>query len=126
MEKMQTDTLVLLVDDELDICVFLSEYLAHNNIESFSATTIDQALNIAHNNHICAVFLDNNLLNNVQGVEYIPQFKQINPNCKVYMLTSDATDKTRQRAHLLGADGFIVKPFDFETFNEILKSLSNH
>ena len=114
---------VLLVDDEIDICDFLSEYVQQKNIQSFYATDIDSALTTARNNSIGVVFLDNNLLSNVKGVEYIPQFKEINEDCKVYMLTANTKPEVKERANVLGADGFIEKPFDFETLDEVLENL---
>ena len=123
MNKTDTDKTVLLVDDEMDICDFLSEYLNERNINSHFATNIEKALEIAQEQPLSLIFLDNNLLSNVKGVEYIPQFKEINPSCKVYMLSANSKPEVRQRAHVLGADGFITKPFDFEVFDKVLESL---
>lgn len=125
MNQTQTDKTVLLVDDEMDICDFLSEYLRDRNIHSLFATNIEKALELAETNRISLIFLDNNLLSNVKGVEYIPRFKQINPACKVYMLSANSKPEVRQRAHLLGADGFIAKPFDFEAFDKVLENITH-
>jgi DNA-binding response OmpR family regulator len=121
MNQTDTDKAVLLVDDEIDICDFLSEYLHDRNINSFFATNIEKALEIAQSRQISLIFLDNNLLSNVKGVEFIPQFKQLNPHCKVYMLSANSKPEVRQRAQLLGADGFIAKPFNFEEFDKVLE-----
>ncbi|MFC1809385.1 response regulator [Candidatus Omnitrophota bacterium] len=125
MNQTDTDKAVLLVDDEVDICDFLSEYLQDRNLKSYSATNIEKALEIAQEKSIDLIFLDNNLLSNVKGVEFIPEFKKINPTCKVYMLSANSKPEVRQRAQLLGADGFIAKPFDFVAFDSVLEKLIN-
>ena len=125
MEIKNTQKTVLLVDDEIDICDFLSEYLEERNIKVYSATNIEDAFKIAKTNKIDLVFLDNNLLHIVKGVEYIPHFKLSNPNCKVYMLTANHQPELREHARLQGADGFILKPFDFESFQEAINKLIN-
>lgn len=114
---------VLLVDDEIDICDFLSEYLEERNIKAYSATNIEDAFKIAKMNKIDLIFLDNNLLHIIKGVEYIPHFKLLNPYCKVYMLTANHQPELREHARLQGADGFILKPFDFESFQNAIEEL---
>ena len=119
----QNDRNVLLVDDEIDICDFLSEYVQQKNIRPFYATDIHVALQTARDNSIGVVFLDNNLLSNIKGVEFIPEFKKINEKTKVYMLTANTKPEVRKRADVLGADGFIEKPFDFETLDAVLDNI---
>ncbi len=114
---------VLLVDDEVDICDFLADYLKDNEIQSFAANDITSALEIAMRHKIDLIFLDNNLLNNVKGIDYIPQFKSINPNCKVYMLTANTQPEVKEKSQIRGSDGFIQKPFDFDTFDMVINSL---
>ena len=114
---------VLLVDDEIDICDFLSEYLEDKSIKSFSAIDIETALKIAKENRIDLIFLDNNLLRITKGVEYIPHFKLFNPQCKVYMLTANHQPSLREHAQLQGADGFILKPFEFDEFQKVIDEL---
>lgn len=118
-----TKKTVLLVDDELDICDFLSEYLQDRQITSYYATDIEGALAIACDHRIDIVFLDNNLLNQVNGVDYIPRFREINPQCKIYMLTANTTPEIKNRAERYGADGFIAKPFEFAVFDRIIMGL---
>ncbi len=120
MEVENQQKKVLLVDDEIDICDFLAEYLEERNIKAYTATDIENAFKIAKTNKIDLVFLDNNLLHIVKGVEFIPHFKMFNPNCKVIMLTANHQPELKEHARLQGADGFILKPFDFSSFQEAI------
>ncbi len=124
MAKTSTKKSVLLVDDEVDICDFLSEYIAQKDYNPLCANEIQQALAIAKKQSPAIIFLDNNLLDNIRGVDYIPQFKAFNESCKVYMLTANSKPEVRQRAEENGADGFIEKPFDFATLDKVLESLA--
>ena len=114
---------VLLVDDEMDICDFLCEYVEDKNLNAYQATDIETALEIATKIKVDLVLLDNNLLSNVQGVEYIPEFKLRNDTCKVFILTANTRAEVFNRAQELGADGFIAKPFDFSTLDNALDCL---
>ncbi len=122
--KTYQDKSVLLVDDEITICDFLSEYIQQKKITSFYATDIATALKTAQEQKIDVIFLDNNLLANLQSVDFIPEFKKYNQDCKIYMLTANSRPEVREKAHQLGAEGFIEKPFDFATLDKVLDNLA--
>jgi len=111
---------VLLVDDELDICDFLQEYLDIRGITGIIANSIEEALPILKEQTIDIIFLDNNLRSETKGVEILPEFKSLQPHCKIFMLTADSSEDLKNQAIMTGASGVIVKPFSFESFDSAI------
>jgi len=117
-------TSVLIVDDESEICTCLAEYLEDRGFKSFWATEIPAALSIAQAVPLDVILLDNHLSDNCKGIAHIPSFKALQPaNGVLYMLTADPKMGVQEQAHQCGADGFIMKPFDFDLFDLFIDKL---
>jgi len=69
------------------------------------------------------VILDNNLLNSVKGVDYIPELKRINPKCKIYMITANSRPEVIDQACSHGIEGYLLKPFDFTIFDDLIEKI---
>ena len=61
----------------------------------------------------------------VNGIEVLEQLKtkQETKSIPVIVLTSSAEDPDIKRCYALGANSYIVKPVNFESFAESIKSL---
>lgn len=116
---MNNHSQILILDDELDICYLLSNFLkkhypkvdAIHTLESLSKVNI-------HDYHI--LFIDNNLIDG-SGFDKIPEIKTKNPKLKIIAISAFDTSAERSVAIENGATIFVGKPFQQD---EILKVLS--
>lgn len=84
-----------------------------------------EALNMIHEHDIDCVILDWNMpkLNGEEVLKYIRVFKKFD-KIKIIMATTEAERTKVLNAIKNGADGYIVKPFNSETFfSKVAKSI---
>ena len=99
---------VLLVDDEIDICLLLSGILQREGFKTAYALTLKEATNKLLSDRYEVVFLDLNLPDGV-GYQLIPLIRE-NPQTKIIVVSAYDSEKTKAREE--GADYFIPKPFN--------------
>ena len=110
---------VLLVDDEVDICLLLSGILQREGFQTAYALSLEDAKAKLSTDKFEAVFLDLNLPDGV-GYQLIPAIKESN-DAKVIVVS--AYDSEKKKATEEGADYFIAKPFNRESILTALKQL---
>jgi len=108
---------ILIVDDELDICLLLSGYLKKNGFEVICTTSIGDAIESAGKVKIDAIFLDHNLPDGY-GIANIAVFKSICP-CDIYIIS--AMSNLKDEALKNGADYFFEKPLSLNRIKEVLE-----
>lgn len=112
---------VLVVDDSISVRKSLQSILEAKKIKVYTAKDGSEALNILENKTVDLVITDLEMPI-MHGYELIsrirkePKFKDL----PIIVLTSRGTPKHQEKAYALGADGYIVKPFDEQTISEIL------
>lgn len=111
---------ILIIDDEVDICIMLAKYLKTLSFETDYASTVKQTiLNIdAHAYDL--LFVDLNLLEG-SGYDVIDYAKKLNLSSKIIVIS--AHDSESSRVIERGADIFVAKPFTTRTIHEALKTL---
>ncbi len=57
----------------------------------------------------------------LSGLDVLTKLREMDPHARVIIGTADVQDFSRKQAEDLGAFGFIVKPFDSEAVQEIVK-----
>lgn len=110
---------VLLVDDEVDICLLLSGILQREGFETAYALSMAEATTKLSAHEFEAVFLDLNLPDGV-GYQLIPLIKE---NNKTKIIVVSAYDSEKSKAKEEGADYFIAKPFNRNSILTALKQL---
>lgn len=122
---------ILILDDELmwqmtteEMCtdilrtIFSDRNLTTNNtIQFFKASTVETAKEILCENEIQLFLLDKDLgldknKKKISGVDYIAEFKSIQPLCQIIMLTADTSAKDIARAMNNGASNYLFKTND--------------
>src|SRR5688572_25642622 len=98
---------VLLVDDEVDICLLLSGILQREGFQTSYALSLNEAEGKLGMDDYKVVFLDLNLPDGV-GYSLIPEIRK-NKNTKIVIVS--AYDSEKEQAKKEGADYFIAKPF---------------
>ena len=117
-----TGQIVLIVDDEPDICYLLGGMLKQRNLDPFFANTLTDAEKVLKNKNPALLFLDNRLPDGF-GLDFIPFIKKNFPATKVIMMTAHDSLSDRKRAFAEGADLFLSKPLSKEVINTALNSL---
>jgi two-component system, OmpR family, response regulator len=113
----------LLIDDETDICYLLSLILKKLDIQSVSASSLDETDHVIQSGEsFNLIFLDNHLPDGL-GVSYIQKLKKRYPGTALIMITAQDSKAEEANAKNSGIDYFISKPFSSET---ILNTIGNH
>jgi len=99
----------LLVDDEPEICLLLSNMLRRTGTQCVFAHSMEQGRLALSRNQFDLVFLDVNLPDGL-GYELVPEIKAAHPETQAIAISAMETEG--QRALDAGADLFIAKPFD--------------
>lgn len=112
---------VLVVDDELDICLMVNRYLQNLQFETHYALTVKEArLEVSASNYEL-MFIDLNLTDG-SGYEVIKYVHDLNLSSKIIVIS--AHDNEANNAIKMGASLFIPKPFTLKMINEALKTLN--
>ena len=122
----KTQRVVLLVDDDEDEHeIFLS---ALNNLGDeltfVSAVSCDHALKILSSVMPDVIFLDVNMprINGIKCLEEIRKIKKLS-RVPVYIYSTGINSKEGQKAILLGAEDYIIKPNSINALSSILREI---
>jgi two-component system chemotaxis response regulator CheY len=121
---MISDLKVLLCDDSLMVIKKMTDTLKALGVEQIQ-TALDgnQAISLYKLKKPDVVFLDH-VMPNKTGLEALAEIKVIDPDAKVYMLSSMGTVGKREEAHKVGALGFLQKPVESAQIKQILDELT--
>jgi len=115
---------ILLVDDEEELRTTLQELLEHSRHHVTSCGTAVRAKEAVHNGKFDISLLDIRLPDG-DGLELLREFRSVDPDMGVIMMTGYAEVDTAVDAIRLGADDFLKKPFDLDELlvriDELLK-----
>ncbi len=101
---------ILIVDDDVELCLLLSLRLAANGYEATSHHTTKDALRAIGLERLDAVLLDLRL-GAENGFEVLDAVRKRSPDLPVVILTAHGSVETAVEAMERGAFGFITKPF---------------
>ncbi|MDC0216620.1 sigma-54 dependent transcriptional regulator [Pelagibacteraceae bacterium] len=104
---------VLIIDDEKDICFLISEILKDEKYTTFTAQNSDEAISNFYKNKPDLIILDVWLSNSkLDGIEILKEFKNINKNIPVIIISGHGTVDLAVSAIKNGAYDFLEKPFN--------------
>lgn len=112
---------ILVIDDEIDICMLLTEYLHKHGYHVSSAYSGKSALNLLEKESFDLVLTDFRL-GDIDGLEIIIRIKDKNPSLPVVMITGYSDIKMAVRIIKLGAYDYVTKPIYPD---EILLTIKN-
>jgi two-component system, OmpR family, response regulator len=110
---------ILIVDDEPDICYFLSVNLSKRGFITSSANSISGAEKEIHEQHPQIVLLDNHLPDG-RGIDFLQKVSIEYPEMKVIMITAHDTPQDRSKAYTNGSSFFLSKPFTIAAINQVV------
>ena len=104
---------VLIIDDEKDICFLISEILKDEKYTTYTAQNSDAAIANFNKNKPDLVILDVWLSNSkLDGIEILKEFKNINKNIPIIIISGHGTVDLAVSAIKNGAYDFLEKPFN--------------
>lgn len=118
---------VLIADDNKDFCNILNEYLSTQDDLNILGLAKDgaEALDIISKDVPDVLILDI-IMPHIDGLGVLEKLNNMNLERypKIIVLSAVGQDKITQRAISLGADYYVVKPFDFEILVQRIRELS--
>ena len=101
---------VLIVDDEKNIRMTLSQVLSSMDMNPESAVNGEEALNMMQKNRYTMILLDLKMPG-IDGMEVLRRISTMRPDIKIIIITAYGTVEAAIEAMRLGAADFIQKPF---------------
>ena len=111
---------ILVVDDEFLIRYTLEEGLKDRGYDAKSAGTIEEAVECVKKFHPNVVILDN-LLEHSVGMDEIATFKNMDEDIQVILMTAYCSVSQAVEATKRGAYDYVLKPFDVDEIDFIIK-----
>lgn len=105
------DRLILVVEDEYDIGDIIEHYLKREGMRVIRAMNGKQAIEIHTTQRVDLILLDIKLPE-LNGWEVLKRIRQSNQRTPVIMLTALDQDVDKVTALRMGADDFVIKPFN--------------
>ena len=110
---------VLIIDDEIDLCVLLSLYFKKRQVHVTCVNSLAEATKILPSLRPTLIFIDNNLPDGF-GIHLIPAIKKNLPTAIIIVTTGYNADLINSNALSLGADVFMDKPYSLDQVGEVL------
>jgi CheY-like chemotaxis protein len=114
---------VLVVDDEVEICLLLAGMLEKLGFKAQCVHTIADASKKVKEEMFNLVFLDLNLPDGL-GFHLIEKAKKSNPDMKIIIISAYDSNIERKRAEAEGANYFLPKPFNRQMIREALAEIN--
>lgn len=112
---------VLVVDDEIDICILLGRQLEKLGLEVSYCLTIKEAIEKLSLEAYSLIFIDLNITDG-SGYDLLTSIGEKNRDALVVVIS--AYDSERQKAMQAGASFFVPKPFSKKSIKEALRKLN--
>lgn len=103
---------IAVIDDEVQIGTMLEKYLSKSGnytVRAFSDPTV--GLQEVLSGKFDLVLLDI-MMPKMDGIEVLDKIKESKPNVKVIMMTAFSTLDRVLKSHKIGAENYVMKPFD--------------
>lgn len=110
---------ILVVDDEVEVCNALRDFLSIKNYEVETALDGPTALKKVEEFNPHIVLLDI-IMPGMGGVEVLKEIININPEIGIIMITAVVDDEIAKRIIQLGAYDYITKPIDLSHLETVL------
>lgn len=120
---------VLIADDNKEFCNILNDYLLNQRDIMVIGTAKDglEALKLIEEKKPDLVVLDI-IMPHLDGLGVLEKLNTMNlePMPRIIVLSAVGQDKITQRAITLGADYYVIKPFDMEVFTKRIRQMFNN
>lgn len=111
--------IILVVDDEIEACNALKEFLEVKGHEVYTAQDGKSALDQVQELRPQLVLLDM-IMPGMHGIEVLQEIKKIDPEIGVIMVTVVTNEGQAKKALQLGAYDYITKPVDLNYLDTVV------
>jgi DNA-binding NtrC family response regulator len=108
---------ILVIDDDLETCNFLTEIFAEEAWQVTSSQSAELAREAVGKTHFDLIVSDINLGGRTSGVALLKEFKEVSPGSEVILISGFGTLETAVEAVREGAFDYVSKPFNV---NEVI------
>jgi DNA-binding NtrC family response regulator len=108
---------ILVIDDDLETCNFLTEIFSEEEWSVSSSQTAEAAREAVGKKHFDLIVSDINLGGRTNGVALLKEFKAVSPDSEVILISGFGTLETAVEAVREGAFDYVSKPFNV---NEVI------
>ncbi len=116
-------TTAIVVDDDVDTCEVLTEYLELKDIRVLgNGYDGKEAVDLYQKHNPDLVFLDI-MMPHYDGFYGLEKIKQLNPAAYVIVVTGDLTAETYNRLKILNTSAIVYKPFDIDKIMDVVKEV---
>ena len=116
---MKKDSLILILDDDPDLCVMIKMMLEYNGYATIEASDEDETRKILSGKPIDLIIMDM-LLSGTHGTDICRRLKEESKISSVPILMFSAHPNAKDACLAAGADDFISKPFEM---NDLLDKI---
>lgn len=120
---------VIIADDNKEFCNILNDYLLNQRDIVVTGIAKDgiEAIKLIQEKKPDLVVLDI-IMPHLDGLGVLERLNNlnINPMPKIIVLSAVGQDRITQRAIMLGADYYVVKPFDMDVFAKRIRQMFNN
>ena len=120
-------TKVLIADDNKDFCDIMDEYLRkQDDIEVMGIANDGKEVIELISQELPDLIILDIIMPYLDGLGVLEQMNTMNLSKfpKIIILSAVGQDKITQRAMSLGADYYVIKPFDFEIFTDRIRQIT--
>ncbi|WP_419764032.1 MAG: response regulator [Arcobacter sp.] len=113
----------LFVEDEKDLMDIISETLQKLQVDFLTANNGEEGLAILkeHSNSVDIIVTDISMPI-MNGLEMIKEVKSLYPNLEIIIMTAHTESKYMTEAKEYGVTDYLLKPFDFIKFIELINN----
>ena len=119
---MENTQKLLVVDDEIDVRNFFTNFFGRREIEVLAVSNAEEAIKMVVSQRPKAILLDIKL-EGMDGIETLRRIKELDKQVKVIMVTGREDDQAKQETKKLGAYGFIHKPIELDEVEKLVMKL---
>ena len=114
---------VLVVEDERDLNNIITKYLKKNNFNVDNVFDGEEALDYLNSTEYDLVILDV-MMPKINGYDVLKTMRKENNDTHVLMLTAKDGIDDKVKGLDLGADDYLIKPFDFDELSARIRAIT--
>ena len=112
---------VLIVDDEIEICEIIGEYLESRGHEVLTAHSGEKGLALILERRPDVILLDLRL-KDISGIDVLTRLQQLSVFSRVIMISGVDDVEKISLTRSLGSEEYLVKPFELEKLDQLVNS----
>ena len=116
---------LLIVDDDKEAIDCVTRFFTVMGYDAKCVYTGDDAMKVMKDNKPDCVLLDIQLPGLKDGITVLKEAKDLDKSIKVIMITAFVDIDIEEECKRYGADGYIIKPLDFEKLLDTVKEFTS-